>query len=78
MLKFAAVKRWSEFERGLRFWTIKQYDGAFQIEGQTKQSDGGWRTDPKRTIAFSHDATADEVIDHMILILQETATKLGR
>ena len=75
ILKYAGVKRWSEFERGLTFWTIKQYDGAFQIEGQAKQSDGGWRTDPERKIVFSPNATADEVTDRMITILQDAAKK---
>ena len=75
MLKYAGVKRWSEFERGLMFWTIKQYDGVFQIEGQTKQSDGGWRTDPEQRIVFSPNAPADEVTDRMITILQDAAKK---
>jgi hypothetical protein len=75
LLKYAGVKRWSEFERGLIFWTIKEKGGVFRIASQTKHPDGGWRDNPERTITFSANSTADEVIDRMIAILQEAAKK---
>ena len=40
LLKYAGVKRWSEFERGMKFWTVEDKDGRFQISGQRKQPDG--------------------------------------
>ena len=75
LLKPAGVKNWSAFERGLKFWTVKERDGAFRIAGQTKHPDGGWRDDPERTIAFASNSTTDEVIDRMIAILQDGAKK---
>lgn len=75
LLKYAGVKRWSEFERGLTFWMIKERNGVFQIAGQTKHPDGGWRDSPERTITFIPNSTADEVIDCMIAIVQEAAKK---
>jgi hypothetical protein len=31
MLKYAGVKTWSAFERGMSLWAIEVKDGAFQI-----------------------------------------------
>jgi hypothetical protein len=73
LLKYAAVKSWPAFERGMTFWIVKEEDGVFQIAGQSKRSDGGWRSDPKRTIVFSPTSTTDNVIDRMIGIVQEAA-----
>jgi hypothetical protein len=34
LLKYASVKNWSAFERGIMFWTIKEEDGTFRIADQ--------------------------------------------
>jgi hypothetical protein len=73
LLKYARVKSWPAFEHGLKFWTIKEKNGAFQIAGQSKRPDRAWRDDAERTIAFPPNSTTDEVIDRMIAILQEDA-----
>lgn len=73
LLKYAGVKSWSEFERGMLFWTIKNRDGVFQIASQKKQPDGMWRDDPEQVVTFSPGTSADEVIDRMIAILQGAA-----
>jgi hypothetical protein len=73
--KYAGVKSWSAFERGMKFWTIKEKNDVFQIAGQSKRADGGWRTDPERTIDFPPDSTTDDVIDRMIAIVREEAEK---
>ncbi len=52
-LKYAKVKTWSAFERGLLFWTIEEKDCAFQIIGQRKRPDGMWSDDPEQMISFS-------------------------
>jgi hypothetical protein len=70
LLKYAGVKSWSAFERGMLFWDIKENNGAFRIAGQRKQSDGMWRDDPEQTIAFPPGATVDDVVERMIAILQ--------
>jgi hypothetical protein len=40
VLKYAGVKSWSAFERGLRVWDLKENDGIFQIAGNTRVSHG--------------------------------------
>ena len=75
LLKYAGVKSWSVFERGLMFWTIKEKNGTFQIAGQSKRDDGGWRPDAERTIDFPPNSTTDDVIDRMIAIVREEAAK---
>jgi hypothetical protein len=75
LLKYATVKSWPAFERGMTFWIVNKEDGVFQITGQSKRSDGGWRPDPERTIVFSPSSTTDNVIDRMIGIVQEAAKK---
>jgi hypothetical protein len=73
--KYARVKSWSAFERGLMFWTIKEKNGAFQIAGQSKRPDRAWRDDAERTIAFPRNSTTDDVIDRMIAIVQDAVKK---
>ena len=75
LLKYAEVKSWSVFERGLMFWTIKEKNSAFQIAGQSKRDDGGWRPDAERTIDFPPNSTTGDVIDRMIAIVQEETAK---
>ncbi len=72
-LKYAKVKTWSAFERGLLFWTIEEKDGVFQINGQKKHSDGNWRDDPEQMIIFPWGTAVDDVIDRMITIIQAAA-----
>ncbi len=73
LLKYAGVKCWSAFERGMRFWSIEERDGTFRIAGQCKQSNGIWKDDPKQTITFPPGTTIDDVIERMISILQQAA-----
>jgi hypothetical protein len=72
-LKYAKVKTWSAFERGLLFWTIKEKDDAFQINGQRKHSNGNWRDDPEQMIAFPSATAVDDVIERIITIVQAAA-----
>jgi hypothetical protein len=73
LLKYAWVKSWSAFERGMQLWALKEKDGIFQIAGYTKQLDGMWRDDPQQTITFPPGSTVDDVIARMIAILQDAA-----
>lgn len=73
LLKYAGVKRWSEFERGMKFWTIDEKDRYFRVAGQRKHQDGGWRDDPKQIISFPPSTEAGEIIDRFIAILQNAA-----
>jgi hypothetical protein len=73
LLKYAGVKNWSAFERGMMFWTIKGKDDTFRLTGQKRQPDGAWRDDPGQTITPPPGSTVDPVIDRMIEILQDAA-----
>ena len=73
VLKYAGVKSWSAFERGAQFWTIEERNGRFQIAGQRRQSDGMWKDDPDRTVAFPANTPVDDVVQRMISILQKAA-----
>ena len=75
LLKHAGVKNWSAFERGMEFWTIKEKDGVFQIAGQSKRDDGGWRADLDRTIDFPPNLVMDDVIERIVAIVQEEAAR---
>jgi hypothetical protein len=77
VLKYAGVKSWSAFERGMRLWSITEKEGTFQIAEQKKQTDRMWRDDPNEIIDFSADASADKVIDRMVAILQDAARKVS-
>ncbi len=71
--KYAGVKSWSAFERGMLYWSIEEKDGVFRISGQSKQADGMWRDDPEQTIIFPAESTIDDVIDRMISIMRDAA-----
>jgi len=73
LLKYAGVKSWSAFERGMQLWALKEKDGIFQIADYTKQPNGMWNDDPKRTIILAPGSTVDDVIARMIAILQDAA-----
>jgi hypothetical protein len=73
VLKYAGVKTWSAFERGMRLWSIEDKDGVYQIAEQKKQADGMWKDDPDRTITFPPGAPVDDVVQRMISILQIAA-----
>jgi hypothetical protein len=73
VLKYAGVKSWSAFERGMRLWSITENNGNFQIAEQKKQPDGMWRPDAAETIAFPAGSSADDVIERTISIVQSSA-----
>ena len=75
LLKYAGIKSWSAFERGMLFWSIKNSGDSFQIAGQKKQSNGMWKNDPEQTSTLPAAATVDDVVERMIAILQDAARK---
>ena len=70
LLKYAGVKSWPAFERGMLFWDITDEDGMFRIAGQKKESDGMWHDDAEQIVAFPRGATTHDVVERMIAILQ--------
>lgn len=75
VLKYARVKSWSAFERGMTLWGIEERDGIWRIIGKRKKADGMMVDDPDQIIEFPTGASVEDVVDRMIAILQETARK---
>jgi hypothetical protein len=71
VLRYAGVRSWPAFERGMTLWSIEEKDGSFRIIPQRKHPDGMWKGDPDRTISFPSNAALDEVVARMVGILQE-------
>ena len=70
VLKYAAVRSWSAFERGMSLWGLEAKDGTWQIVGKKKKADGATVDDPEQTITFPPGASIEDVISRMISILQ--------
>ena len=75
VLKYAGVKGWSAFERGMMLWGIEERGGVWQIIGKRKKTDGAMVDDPDRIIAFPTGASVEDVVDRMVAILQQTVRK---
>jgi hypothetical protein len=75
VLKYADVKTWSAFARGMSSWSIKEKDESYQIVGYRTNRDGHREGDPEQRITFPPRSTLDEVVDRMIAILQDAARK---
>jgi len=75
LLKYASVKYWSDFERGMLFWTIKEKDGTFRIAGQSKQPDRMWRDDPEQIIVFPPGSAVNDAIERMVGMVQNAARR---
>jgi len=71
VLKYAAVRSWSAFERGMMLWSIEKKDGSFQIARQRKQIDGMWKDDPEHIVSCPSNALINEVVALIVTILQE-------
>jgi hypothetical protein len=73
LLKYAGVKSWSAFERGMQLWNIVEQDGIYQIAGHTKKPNGMWKEDPEQTTKFPLGISVDHVVERMVAILQAAA-----
>jgi hypothetical protein len=73
VLKYAGVKNWSTFERGMQLWEIDEKEGTTEIAEKKKQSDRMWRRAPDRTVTFPPGTPINNVIERMIAILQDAA-----
>jgi hypothetical protein len=75
LLKYAGVRSWSVFARNASAWSIKENDGLYQIVGHRTHSKGYWEEDPGQKTQLPPGTTVDDLIDHMIAILQDAARK---
>jgi hypothetical protein len=72
-LKYAKVKTWSAFERGLLLWGLEEKDSIFVIDNYAKSPNGMWVKAPEKRIIFPAETSVSEVVDRMITTLQESA-----
>jgi hypothetical protein len=72
-LKYAKVKTWSAFERGLQLWGLEEKNAVFVIDTYSKSPNRMWVKIPEKRISFPVATPVNEVIDRMIAILQEAA-----
>jgi hypothetical protein len=75
VLKYAGVKSWVAFQRGMLLWGLEQSDGIFKIIGKRKKPDGATVDDPDQTITFPSGSKIDEVIRRMIAIIEQAAQR---
>ncbi len=74
LLKYAKERSWSAFMRGTALWSIKNFDGVYQIVGhRVHLPKGNAAPDPEQKISFPPGSTANDAVDRMIAILQSAA-----
>ncbi len=73
VLKYAGVKSWSAFERGMMLWSIEEKDGIWKVVGKKQSLDGAMVDDPDQTMTFPPRTSVDEVISRAISIVQHAA-----
>ncbi len=77
LLKYAGVKRWSEFECGMKFWTIDEKDGCFSHCGSEETPGRRMERRPQQIVSFSPGTEVREILDRFIAILQNAAGSPG-
>ena len=76
--KYAGVKSSAAFDRDASTWNIQEDEGKCKIVGYRRHPEGYWAEDRDQTIEFPPGTLMDAVIDRMIAILQEAATRPAR
>lgn len=76
--KYAGVKSSAAFDRDASTWNIQEDEGKYKIVSYRRHPEGYWAEDRDQTIEFPPGTSMDAVIDRMIAILQEAATRLAR
>jgi hypothetical protein len=75
VLKYARVNTYSAFVRNASFWIIEEKDGVYRIIKQRKRRDRGWEDDPDQVVTLPPGSTVDDMIERMIAILQDAASR---
>jgi hypothetical protein len=70
--KYAGLKTDRAFMQGTSHWAIDERGGNYQIIGYRVHSDGYWVQDAAQKIDFPANASAGDVVDRMIAMLQDT------
>ncbi len=71
--RYAGVKSWSAFERGLSTWNIADRNGTLQIAGYRRQASGGWEPDPDQIKRLPAGSGIKDAIECAIAIVQAKA-----
>ena len=71
--KHAGVKSLSAFVRDASLWAIDEQNGRYRLLGYRRVSSKGWLHDKKLDVVFPADASIDQVIERMIMILQDAS-----
>lgn len=73
LTKYGGVKSWSTFVRNASLWGIDEREDNFKIIGYRRDPPSGWTHDKTLDEPFPAETSADQVIDRMIAILQDSA-----
>jgi hypothetical protein len=74
LLKYAAVKSQSAFERSMLLWSLDDEGGIVHINSYAKSPDG-WVRMPEKRITFAANTPTNEITERMIAILKNAASK---
>jgi hypothetical protein len=76
VLKHAAVKSWSAFERGSLCWVLHESKGIFQIIPQRKAADGrGWVDDGDQIESLQAGTNIEEFAKRVAELIQSSAAR---
>jgi hypothetical protein len=73
VLKYAGVKSWAAFQRGMLLWGLEENNNVFKIIGKRRKADGATVDDPEQTITFPFGSKIEEVVGRMIAIIEQAA-----
>lgn len=71
--RYAGVKSWSAFERGLSTWNIADENGTLQVAGYRRQASGGWEVDPGQIERLPPGSRIEDAIERAIAVVQAKA-----
>ena len=74
ILKHAAVRSWSAFERSATYWRISEKDGRYCFGPGRRAADRGWEDDPANEELLPAEATVDTVAQRVACVLAAART----
>lgn len=75
LCKYAGVKSWNMFARNASLWVMDDTNGSLRIEPNSRDSRGAFTPDRNAVETLPPGSTVDDLIDRMIAILQNAASK---
>jgi hypothetical protein len=74
ILKHAAVRSWSAFERSATYWRISEKDGRYCFGPGRRAADRGWEDDPANEELLPAEATVETVAQRVACVLAAART----